>query len=436
MIAEKIIKETIEAYAGYPDRIQLSRETQRIIGNLDIEQSSAIYNLLQKHESLSIDPRALEKFTLALGHFQAINKKKVLSKDIIPQSAINMLTDSKFIKCYKIASAAGRAWNVLLKDIVGLSPAIKDAKKQVWHACFGKELISSLILQQAIKDLNVLILGETGTGKELFAKVIQNAAFWHDGGDIAPTASANVAAFQETLIESELFGHVKGAYTGAAKDRDGLILRSNGGTLFLDEIGDLPSAFQVKFLRVIETKRIAKLGSDKEEEADVRYISATSKNIQTEKFRVDLYERLAGTVVQLPALRDRSQNDIEEIAKFIIRKYLDEPDKFNDYNEVLEHVHKRKREGYLWPGNVRELQSYIRGRLLGINNHKRFGGMSSGANIPPELQKGQWSEAEVKDWYFNHVYQLNNYNKAKTANILCIDPSTLQRRGKKNEHTS
>jgi transcriptional regulator with PAS, ATPase and Fis domain len=435
MKTKTVIEETIAAYSGYPDRLKMLRETRKVIHDLKIEQSSMIYDFLLKDEALSIDPLAIEKFTLALGQFQAINNKKVFPDGIIPQFAINALTRPKLKKCYKIASAAGRTWKVLQNDIKGTSPAVIEAKKQIWHACFGKELTSSLTFKKAIKDFNVLILGETGTGKDLFAKAIQYAAFWHDSDDIAPTASVNVAAFQETLIESELFGHVKGAYTGANAERTGLITRSHRGTFFLDEIGDLQPELQVKLLRVIETKKTRKLGSDKEEDADVRYISATNKDIKNGTFRNDLYERLAGTVVHLPALRDRSQEDIEEIAKFIMLQYLDKDDFPNDYEEIFEGIHNRNKEDYQWPGNVRELQSFIRGILLGINNNNtRLKEIKPDNTIPTALLNGQWSEAKLKDWYFKRVFKLTNKNMTKTSRILDVNPSTLlRRRGKTNE---
>jgi two-component system response regulator GlrR len=300
-------------------------------------------------------------------------------------------------------------------------------------------LISSLDFKQAIKDLNVLISGETGTGKELFAKAVQASAFWHDDNNAAPTASVNVAAFTEGLIDSELFGHKKGAFTGAMQDRDGLLRASHNGTFFLDEVGDLPMGTQVKLLRVIETKKVRPVGSDKEFDADVRYISATNKNILKDKFRGDLYERLAGTVIHLPSLRERSQQDIEEIADVIIRNCLERKEEYSSSDEVIQYLRDREKEKYTWPGNVRELQSFIRGVILGINIGGKSGRWAKPktiigqdeSEVPSNLIMGKWTEEELKQWYYNKVLALNNNNLNKTARVLNVNPTTLlRRRGK------
>ena len=445
MEIKHIIAEIIAAYSGYYNPSKISKQTRNFLKGFDQSKINSLFKFVLNSDAFDIDIHALEHLTLAIGHLQAINNKKVLTSenDAILQKVKRALGKDIFDQCKKIAAAAGRAWHVLTGEIIGFSPAIMEVKKQTWHACFGKDLLSSLNFKQAIKDLNVLILGDTGTGKELFARVVQGAAFWQDGYDKAPTASVNVAAFTEHLINSELFGHKKGAFTGATDDRVGLIKTSHRGTFFLDEVGDLPAGTQVKLLRVIETKKIRPVGSDKEDDADVRYISATNKNIShDDKFRSDLYQRLAGTIIQLPPLRERSEQDIEEIAKSIIRRYIDEKSEYFAGGEVFQYLRERNKEGYQWPGNVRELQSFIRGVILGIN----IGGKSwrtpsilkklamPDDDIPGELLKGQWTEAQVKEWYYNRVRQLKEGNLTQTAKALGLNPSTLLRRkGKEND---
>ena len=248
---KQIIQEIIEAYAGYPDRTKISRSVVNFLRALDPEKFQNLYQ-----DIAAFEPMTMERLTLAIGHFQALNGKTVYEEGPLPSYDEKSIGIDKFQQCKKICIAAGRCNQVLKEEIIGSSPSILEVKKQTWHACFGKELVSSLDFKQAIKDLNVHISGETGTGKELFARAVQASAFWHDDYKLAPTASVNVAAFTEGLIDSELFGHKKGAFTGAMQDRDGLLRASHNGTFFLDEVGDLPIGTQVKLLRVIETKKV------------------------------------------------------------------------------------------------------------------------------------------------------------------------------------
>lgn len=445
MEIKQIITEIIAAYSGYYDPTKLSKQTGKVLKGFDQNKSKSLFEYVLNTDAFDIDTHALEHLILAIGHFQAINDKKPLAheNDVTLQKVERAVGKEKYDQCKKIASAAGRAWHVLTKEIIGFSPAIIEVKKLTWHACFGKKLLSSLNLRPAIKDLNVLILGETGTGKELFAKVLQEAAFWHEGYDKAPTASVNVAAFSEQLIDSELFGHKKGAFTGATSDRIGLIKTSHRGTFFLDEVGDLPAGTQVKLLRVIETKKVRPVGSDKEVEADVRYISATNKEMVINDFRSDLYERLAGTSISIPPLRERTEKDIEEIAKAFTRGCLDkERDYFGAEREVFPYLRKLNKEGYHWPGNVRELQSFIRGVLLGINIGEKSRRVPSRLKkltmpdeiVPPELLNGQWTEEQAKDWYYKKVFRIKKGNRTQIAKALGLNPSTLlRRRGKEND---
>lgn len=432
MNTKEIIHAFISAYAGYPDRLNLSREMITFLRGFDARKSQTLFSYLLESESEGIDPQSVEKLVLAIGQFQTINGKKPFEDETLPKIIAEAFGKEKMMQCHNIALAAGRTYHILREEIKGSSLAILDAKKKTWHACFGKELVSSLSFKQAIKDLNVLILGETGTGKELFARAVQAAAFWHNGSMMAPTASVNVAAFTESLIDSELFGHKRGAFTGALQDRDGLIKASHGGTFFLDEVGDLPKETQVKLLRVIETKRVRPVGSDTEIEADVRYISATNKDILHSDFRSDLYQRLAGTVIQIPPLRERSQEDIEEIAEGIIRSCMDREDDYFSSEGVVKYLRERNAEGYSWPGNVRELQSFIRGVILGVHIGGKAVKISkikdSKSIIPKELLSGTWTEEEMKAWYFQHVYEANENNMTRTAQILGINLSTILRR--------
>jgi len=215
--------------------------------------------------------------------------------------------------------------------------------------------IFSLINRVSELNVNVLISGESGTGKELVARAVHYSGSRKDG----PFIPVNCGAIPETLIESEFFGHAKGAFTGATRDKKGLFEEANGGTIFLDEIGDLPIHLQVKLLRVLEEKKVRPLGKTESVSIDVRIISATNKNLEQEimdnKFREDLFYRLNVIKVAMPPLRER-KDDIPMLALHFLHKFATEMDKkiTGISNEALEELEK-----YHYPGNIRELENII-----------------------------------------------------------------------------
>src|SRR5215813_12080103 len=222
-------------------------------------------------------------------------------------------------------------------DIVGNSPRILDAL----------ETIASV----AITNCNILITGETGTGKELFARAAHRASPRRNRSFIP----VNCAAIPETLLETELFGHVKGAFTGATNARVGRFMSAHEGTIFLDEIGDLPLAAQAKLLRVLEERVVSPVGSDSDVPVDVRIIAATHRNlaemVEQGKFRADLYFRLAVVPIHLPALRDRP-DDILTIANLFVARARE---RLGRNVEGLDAAARTALCAYHWPGNVREL---------------------------------------------------------------------------------
>ncbi|MGE3180432.1 MAG: sigma-54-dependent transcriptional regulator [Phycisphaerae bacterium] len=243
-----------------------------------------------------------------------------------------------------------------IRDIAGTEIAQVPARKLGNSILIGRSLpmqdAYKLIARYAASESPVLIEGETGTGKELAARAIH-----HFGGrSEGPFVAVNCGAIPENLIESELFGHVRGAFTGATADRAGLFEVAAGGVLLLDEVGDLPLAVQVKLLRVLDDGMIARVGSSQNIRTNVRVLSATNRNLKADvedrKFRQDLYYRLAVLRMFMPALRERPQ-DIPELAEHFLRAASGFPDisrRISDSAlEVLQHYH--------WPGNVRELRS-------------------------------------------------------------------------------
>lgn len=224
-----------------------------------------------------------------------------------------------------------------------------------------------IIMQVAKSDISVLIYGESGVGKEVFAKAIHDFS----NRSAKPMVSVNCGAIPEGIIESELFGHKKGSFTGAVDSRKGYFEIADNGTLFLDEIGELPLTTQVKLLRALETKEFMKLGAETVTRVDVRIIAATNKDLQkevdTKRFREDLYFRLKAVTLTIPPLRKRKA-DIEELTKHFIKSYCESnkiptPEINTQALEVL--------KNYSWPGNIRELKNTIE-TALALNPGKNL----------------------------------------------------------------
>ncbi|MFA7290057.1 MAG: sigma-54 dependent transcriptional regulator [Melioribacteraceae bacterium] len=226
-------------------------------------------------------------------------------------------------------------------NIVGKSKEIKD--------------LVDIAMQVAESNISVLITGESGTGKEVFARAIHGSSIRSN----KELVSVNCGAIPETLLESELFGHKKGSYTGAHEDRKGYFEIADGGTLFLDEIGELPLTTQVKLLRVLETKEFMRIGSETLTKVDVRIIAATNKDLQREvdsrRFRNDLYFRLKAVTLNIPPLRNRREDIIELIYLFLNnysnQNKISPPEITEDGIDLL--------YNYSFPGNVRELKNII-----------------------------------------------------------------------------
>lgn len=236
--------------------------------------------------------------------------------------------------------------------------AISKEKEEAF-AIIGESVEIKLLFEKIKKiantPTNVLLLGETGTGKELFARAIHEASYRRK----KPFVAINCASLPENLLESELFGFVKGAFTGATFDKKGLLEIADGGTVFLDEIGDLPLSLQAKLLRVLEDREIRPLGSVISKKVDLRFISATNKDLIEEvkegKFREDLFFRLNVITLSIPPLRDRGR-DIEILAHHFMRKFSI---KMNKNLKKIDPQALKLLYKHPWPGNIRELQNVI-----------------------------------------------------------------------------
>ena len=270
-------------------------------------------------------------------------------------------------------------------SIIGESPALKAILDEVRKVTDTKS--------------NVLLLGETGTGKELFARVIHHNSSRRD----MPFVPINCSAIPENLLETELFGHVRGAFTGAVATKKGILEEAEGGTVFLDEIGDMSLSLQAKLLRVIEDQVIRPVGSTKGSKVDIRFITATNKDLKAAvrqgAFREDLYYRINVISLQIPPLRERKE-DIKALVQHYLEKYS------HEMGRTVKELSPESLElmmNYEWAGNVRELQNVIERAII----------ISSGDVITPEhLPVGLKASSSFEAQVFDKKLSIEEYTKA------------------------
>jgi transcriptional regulator with GAF, ATPase, and Fis domain len=317
-------------------------------------------------------------------------------------------------------------------DIIGESPALKRVIRQI-------ELV-------APTDASVLILGESGTGKELVAREIHR----HSNRRDRPMIKVNCATIPKELYESEFFGHVKGAFTGATRDRAGRFQAADGGTLFLDEIGEIPLELQGKLLRVLQEGEYERIGEERTRRVDVRIIAATNQdlkaNVDRKLFREDLYYRLNVFPIEVPPLRARKE-DVRPLADYFLSQVAQH---MNLAKPQLTRSNLTQLQGYTWPGNVRELQNAIeRAVILSRSGRLMFdlpanhvneattdscaGGVSSNEDLPEVLSERQIIDLQREnmlaalkrcDWKI--------YGRDGAAQLLGLNPTTLIERKKKH----
>jgi transcriptional regulator with GAF, ATPase, and Fis domain len=291
-------------------------------------------------------------------------------------------------------------------------------------ACPSMQEVFRTVEKVAATDISVLITGETGTGKELVARALHQRSQRAKG----PFVAVNCGAIPENLIESELFGHVRGSFTGAVATRDGRFQQARNGTLFLDEIGELPTALQIKLLRALQERMVYKVGDSKPERVDIRVIAATNRDLEKElqagRFREDLYYRLNVINIHLPPLRDRG-DDVVVIAKYLLSKYTDElGSKIKGFtpNAIIA-IRK-----YDWSGNVRQLENRIKKAI--VMCEKTLIGPED-LDLSPEAMTAvktlTQAREEFQRRYILEVLDRNNGNRTKTAQDLGVDPRTIFR---------
>ena len=311
--------------------------------------------------------------------------------------------------------------NLHFDHIIGESPEIAKALQAV--------------AQVAPTDSTVLIHGETGTGKELFALAIHKASHRRN----KPMVALNCAALPSELVESELFGHVKGAFTGALNAREGRFLLADGGTIFLDEIGELPLQLQAKLLRVLQEGEFEPVGSSKTQKVNVRVVAATNRNLEEEiekgKFRADLYYRLNVFPIDIPPLRERGK-DIILLAEAFLEKYAR---RSGVPRVVLNEVNKQQLLGYPWPGNVRELQNIMERCVITSREGKiNLPGLMPVQDKPIDFEMPAndriLTEVEMQELERQNILKALNVTNWKisgadgAAALLQIPPTTLSSR--------
>jgi two-component system response regulator HydG len=286
--------------------------------------------------------------------------------------------------------------------------------------------------QVAPSDIPVLILGESGTGKELIARAIHN----HSRRRKGRLVPMNCAGFSPTILEDELFGHVRGAFTDARTDRPGRFEHANNGTLFLDEIGDMPQEMQAKLLRVLENGEVVRLGANEPIRVDVRLVSATNKEIDQmvadKQFREDLYFRIKGATIVIPPLRERRE-DIPLLIHYFLQSSAE---KYGKPIEALEPEVQQVLMSYGWPGNVRQLKNVIENMVVMCNTTKL--GLD---NLPPEIRPASGDVAvggmnnlvgipivQAEKELIRNTLKLVSGNREQAAKILGIGERTLYRK--------
>jgi transcriptional regulator with GAF, ATPase, and Fis domain len=309
---------------------------------------------------------------------------------------------------------------------------------QIERIRFGEILGSSPRMQEVFRkvqkvagtDISVLITGETGTGKELIARELHNRSLRAKG----PFITINCGAIPENLLESELFGHVRGAFTGAVTTKAGRFQAADRGTLFLDEIGEMPLQLQVKILRALQERVVVKVGDTTAESVDIRVLAATNRDLEVEikagRFREDLYYRLNVVHLHLPPLRDRG-DDVVVLARYMVSRYAPEyGGRVKGLTPNAIAAIKRHR----WPGNIRELENRIKKAVV-LSDKALLGPEDldiSADELPTILPLADAKERFQRE-YINEILALNDGNRTKTARDLGVDPRTVFRHLEKED---
>ncbi|WP_434036082.1 sigma-54-dependent transcriptional regulator [Formosa sp. 4Alg 33] len=304
------------------------------------------------------------------------------------------------------------------------SPFITDGKYgDIIGRSQGIKHVVQLIERVKNNKATVFISGESGTGKELVARSIHYQGQFSRG----PFIAVNCGGIPENLLEAELFGYVKGAFTGAETNRNGFFQAANGGTIFLDEIGNASLAVQSRLLRVLQEKEVIKVGSQKPEKMDLRIITATNSNlkdmIKAKSFREDLYYRLTVVEIDVPPLRDRSEDIPLLVDKFLFKYGIEYKDRFVKIDPEALTILER----YSWPGNIRELENILQRAIILSDNIVTTEALPSALKYNIDFTSDDFvSLKDMEKQYILKVLRACNNNKTRAAEILKINRKTLR----------
>jgi len=366
---------------------------------------------------------------------EGANRYVIKDHDLVEQLRLVVREVSENLKWKNEAGYLRRELRRLtgLDNIIGQSPNMRA--------------IFDLIQTVAPQTSRILITGESGTGKELVARAIhENSARSH-----TPFITINCGAFPETLLESELFGYTKGAFTGANENRRGLFQAAHGGTLFMDEIGNMDQAMQVKLYRVLQEGKVRPLGSTEESDVDVRVIAATNRDLEKAiaagEFREDLFYRLNVIPIHVPALRERRE-DIPLLARHFLEKFRKTMEK---PIEGISPQAMQRLESYDWPGNVRELENTIEravalesgpeistgvlpDRMTGLSGPATAtGGQLESVTFPPEGVDFEWAMAETEKRYLKAALERSDGVRTRAAELLKISYRSFRHYAQKHD---
>lgn len=428
--ARNLERETLDAEGVLSDDIIRtvieSRQPQIISDALNdarFSHSTTVINL--KLSSVMCVPLLVRGELLGLIYVGNDSIKDLFTQDQLETLEVFASQAALFIKTAQVLNElrfeskdlAERLENVKFGSIIGACPQMIEVYRRVDKV--------------ASADITVLVTGETGTGKELIAHEIHNRSPRSKG----PFITVNCGAIPENLIESELFGHVKGAFTGAIGNQIGKFEAADKGTIFLDEIGELPLPLQVKLLRVLQERQIQRVGETQTRPIDIRVVAATNRDLAAEvkggNFREDLYFRLNVIGIELPPLRERGE-DVLLIARYLIKRYGEQYGKAFDPATCLDASAIEGLQRFAWPGNIRQLENHVKKALVLAD-----GPQLSAEDLELDLPEGATSPeailplTEARDrWqrnYINKVLTLNGGNRTKTARDLGVDPRTIFR---------
>ncbi|MDV3307696.1 MAG: sigma-54 dependent transcriptional regulator [Cyclobacteriaceae bacterium] len=396
----------------------------------DVSSGSEGYYWLEK--ILELDPSAVVVLITAYGDVQmAVRAIKAGATDFVLKPWENEKLLATIYSAMRLRETRDEVQNLKIKN-QEINQALNERYSEIIGQSAAMQRIFQTIDRVAHTDANVLILGENGTGKELIARAIhRNSSRRHES-----FVSVDLGSITETLFESELFGHKKGAFTDAKEDRAGRFELANGGTLFLDEIGNLSMPLQAKLLTAIQNRRVSRVGSNKETQIDIRLICATNmplyEMVKENRVRQDLLYRINTIEIEVPPLRERFE-DIPVLANHFLKHYCARYDKniSKISDAALTRMHK-----HTWPGNIRELQHAIERAVILSNGHvlqpEDFNLSPAPGKDDGQLNLDAYNLEEVEKLLIRKVLKKYNGNITQAASELGLTRSSLYRRLEKH----